>query len=73
MAMPAVLEPVLLNDKVLIDGGAVSPLPYDVIRKECDLTIAFDVSDEKTYAPWDPVPNMLPPVSREENWRRLIK
>jgi NTE family protein len=59
MAMPAIFEPVLLNDRVFIDGGAVNPLPYDLIREECDLTIAVDVSGEKTYAPEDPVPNML--------------
>jgi NTE family protein len=59
MAMPAVFEPVILNDKVLIDGGAVNPLPYDLIREECDLTIAIDVSGEKTYVPEDPVPNLL--------------
>jgi NTE family protein len=59
MAMPAVFEPVVLDGRVLIDGGAVNPLPYDLIRKECDLTIAIDVSGEKTYAPEDPVPNML--------------
>jgi NTE family protein len=59
IAMPAVFEPELLNDKVLIDGGAVNPLPYDLIRPECDLTIAIDVSGEKTYTPGDPVPNML--------------
>jgi NTE family protein len=59
MAMPAVFEPVRLNDMVLVDGGAVNPLPYDLIRQECDLTIAIDVSGEKTYAPDDPVPNMV--------------
>jgi len=59
MAMPAIFEPVLLNDTVLIDGGAVNPLPYDLIREECDLTIAIDVSGEKTYAPGNPVPNMV--------------
>ncbi len=59
MAMPALFEPVLLNDTVLIDGGAVNPLPYDLIREECDLTIAIDVSGEKTYAPESPVPNMV--------------
>lgn len=59
MALPAVFEPVLLNNKVLIDGGAVNPLPYDLLREECDLTIAIDVSGEKTCAPGDPVPNML--------------
>jgi NTE family protein len=59
MAMPALFEPVQLNDMVLIDGGAVNPLPYDLIQQECDLTIAIDVSGEKTYAPHDPVPNMV--------------
>jgi len=59
MALPAVFEPVLLNNMVLVDGGAVNPLPYDLIRQECDLTIAIDVSGEKTYAPANPVPNMV--------------
>jgi NTE family protein len=59
MAMPAVFEPVLINGMVLVDGGAVNPLPYDLIQSECDLTIAIDVSGEKTYAPGDPVPNMV--------------
>lgn len=59
MAMPAIFEPVLLNDTVLVDGGAVNPLPYDLIWPECDLTIAIDVSGEKTYAPGEPVPNMV--------------
>ncbi len=59
MAMPALFEPVLLNDMVLTDGGAVNPLPYDLIREECDLTIAIDVSGEKTFAPGNPVPNLV--------------
>ncbi|MHB9074327.1 MAG: patatin-like phospholipase family protein [Desulfobaccales bacterium] len=59
MAMPAVFEPVRLNGKVLIDGGAVNPLPYDLLRQECDLTIAIDVSGEKTHTPKNPVPNMV--------------
>jgi NTE family protein len=59
MAMPALFEPVLLNDMVLVDGGAVNPLPYDLIREECDLTIAIDVSGEKTFAPGNPIPNMV--------------
>jgi NTE family protein len=59
MAMPALFEPVQLDGKVLIDGGAVNPLPYDLLRPECDLTIAIDVSGEKTYAPDSPVPNMV--------------
>lgn len=59
MAMPAIFEPVVLDGKVLIDGGAVNPLPYDLLMPECDLTIAIDASGEKTYTPEDPVPNMV--------------
>ena len=59
IAMPGLFEPVQLEGRVLIDGGAVNPLPYDLIRPECDITIAIDVSGEKTHAPKDPVPNML--------------
>ena len=44
MAMPAVFEPVLLNDKVLIDGGAVNPLPYDLIQEECASLATCDPS-----------------------------
>jgi NTE family protein len=62
MAMPAIFEPVLIDGTVLVDGGAVNPLPYDLIRSECDLTIAIDVSGEKTYAPEDAVPNMVESV-----------
>lgn len=59
MAMPAVFEPVVLEGAVLIDGGAVNPLPYDLLRPECDLAIAIDVSGSKTYLKGNPVPNML--------------
>jgi NTE family protein len=59
MALPAIFEPVLMNDMVLVDGGAVNPLPYDLIRHECDLTIALDVSGVKTYAPGNSTPNMV--------------
>lgn len=59
MALPALFEPVQLNGKVLIDGGAVNPLPYDLLWQGCDLTVAIDVSGEKTYPPDNPVPNMI--------------
>jgi NTE family protein len=60
-SMPVVFEPVLLRGTVLIDGGAVNPLPYDLIQSECDLTIAIDVSGVKEQ-PIDLVPNMLESV-----------
>ncbi len=60
-AMPFVFEPVVLQDTVLIDGGAVNPLPYDLIQSQCDLTIAIDVSGVKDQ-PDSLVPSMLESV-----------
>lgn len=59
IAMPGIFEPVIMDRTVLVDGGAVNPLPYDLIQPECDFTIAIDVSGEKAYSEDDPVPNMV--------------
>lgn len=44
MALPAIFQPVSLGDRVLVDGGLVNPLPFDVIAQDADITIAIDVS-----------------------------
>ncbi|MFQ5935520.1 MAG: patatin-like phospholipase family protein [Acidiferrobacterales bacterium] len=59
MAMAAVFEPVMLNDMVLVDGGGVNPLPYDIIQDRCDLTVAIDVSGQRTPPEHDPLPNVF--------------
>jgi NTE family protein len=43
MALPDIFSPVQLGDRLLIDGGAVNPLPYDVLPDDCDYVIAIDV------------------------------
>ncbi|MBZ0181756.1 MAG: patatin-like phospholipase family protein [Melioribacteraceae bacterium] len=43
-SLPGIFTPVSRNGKLLIDGGMVNPLPFDVISEKCDLTIAIDVS-----------------------------
>lgn len=43
-SIPGLFTPVEYQGKVLIDGGAVNPLPYDAIKNKCDLTIAIDVT-----------------------------
>lgn len=43
MAIPVIFAPVVINDQVLVDGGCVNPVPYDLIQAECDFTIAVDV------------------------------
>lgn len=62
MAMTALFEPARVNGAVLIDGGAVNPLPYDLIQPECDLTVAIDVSGEKVSSGEAPIPNMVESV-----------
>lgn len=44
MAVPGLFAPVRLNDRLLVDGGTVNPLPYDLLKKDCDILVAIDVS-----------------------------
>jgi NTE family protein len=44
MAIPGVFAPVERDGKLLVDGGLVNPLPYNLLRDECDVIIAVDVS-----------------------------
>lgn len=44
MAIPGVFASVECDGALLVDGGLVNPLPYNLLRKECDLVIAVDVS-----------------------------
>jgi len=40
------LKSVRIDDRILTDGGAVNPVPYDIIENDCDLLIAVDVTGE---------------------------
>ena len=44
MALPGLMRPVESGGRVLIDGGAVNPLPYDVLFDRADIVIAVDVT-----------------------------
>ena len=44
MALPALFTPVTRDGRVLMDGGLVNPLPFDVLKGEADITVAIDVS-----------------------------
>ena len=37
-------RPEELDGRVLIDGGTVNPLPFDVLTDSCDLVIAVDIN-----------------------------
>ncbi len=52
MSIPGVFEPVIERNTVLIDGQMVNPVPMSLIREECDILIAIDVSG--TFSPSKP-------------------
>lgn len=47
-SLPGLFTPIKINNKVLIDGGVVNPLPFDLLIDECDVTIAIDVTALKS-------------------------
>jgi NTE family protein len=48
-ALPAWARPVILEGRVLIDGGYVNPVPFDVVRDMADITIAVDVTGDPCH------------------------
>ncbi|NQT26560.1 patatin-like phospholipase family protein [candidate division KSB1 bacterium] len=59
ISIPAIFEPVKIGGQVLIDGGVSNPVPYDVIRDQCDLLIAIDVGGTSMIPKKVRVPNMF--------------
>lgn len=43
-ALPGVLKPVEIDGRILVDGGFVNPLPFDVFKGDADITAGIDVS-----------------------------
>jgi NTE family protein len=46
IALPTVVRPVIIDDTVLVDGGATNPLPFDTLRGHADVVVAVDISGE---------------------------
>ena len=61
MSMPFLLTPVAYEGRVLVDGGAVNPVPFDLLEPDCDVTVAIDVMGDKTK-PDDDMPSMFEAV-----------
>jgi NTE family protein len=60
MALPAIFEPIVVDGRAYVDGGLVNPLPYDLVREGCDITVAIDVSGVPV-----PAPNRAHPTATE--------
>jgi NTE family protein len=46
IALPSLMRPVMVKERVLIDGGATNPLPFDQLRGRADVVVAVDISGE---------------------------
>jgi NTE family protein len=46
IALPTVMRPVVIEDRVLIDGAATNPLPFDQLYCRADVIVAVDISGE---------------------------
>jgi len=60
MALPGVFVPVVKEGQVLVDGGAVNPVPFDLLG-DCDLVIGVNVMGSRTESA-DRVPSMTEAV-----------
>ena len=56
IALPTVVRPVVIDGRVLIDGGATNPLPFDQLPGRADVVVAVDISGEPSEARCD-LPN----------------
>ena len=48
IALPTVIRPVVIDGRVLVDGGATNPLPFDRLRGLADVILAVDISGAPT-------------------------
>ncbi len=51
IAIPGLIRPVRDGDRLLIDGGAVNPLPFDHLIGRAEVVVAVDVAGGPTLAP----------------------
>jgi len=46
MALPGIFTAVERDGRILVDGGGVNPLPFDLLQGDCDRVVAVDVSGQ---------------------------
>lgn len=55
--LPGIFKPVVIGDTALVDGGSVNPVPFDLLRDECDVVVAVDVMGKRLPDGEDLVPS----------------
>jgi NTE family protein len=48
IALPTVMRPVVIAKRILVDGGATNPLPFEELRGRADVVVAVDISGAPT-------------------------
>jgi len=56
IALPTLVRPVVVDHRVLVDGGATNPLAFDVLTDKADVVVAVDISGEPSEERRD-IPN----------------
>mgnify|MGYP001131690802 CR=1 FL=1 len=51
MAIPWVFTPVIIDNRILVDGGLVNNVPHDLLDNECDIRIAVDIAGAHSTPP----------------------
>lgn len=46
IAIPGLMRPVVVGDRVLVDGGATDPLPFGLLRGQADIILAVDITGQ---------------------------
>ena len=59
ISIPAIFEPVIIDQAVLTDGGVFNNLPYDLLHDTCKFVIAIDVSGSRSIPEKQKVPHWL--------------
>ncbi len=59
MALPALFTPVAHQGRLLLDGGLVNPLPFDLLEGAADITVAIDVSGTAMIPDIDKAPTVM--------------
>jgi NTE family protein len=44
IALPGLIRPVVVDGRILVDGGATNPLPFDHLRGRADVVVAVDIA-----------------------------
>jgi NTE family protein len=58
IALPTIMRPVECDGRVLVDGGATNPLPFEHLRGKADIVVAVEISGPISVDKQD-VPNAL--------------